>query len=56
MTEHAMAIEISSKKEGDELKKYLLSENFKEVLKACKWGNFQIDWRLFTYFKKDFYK
>jgi hypothetical protein len=56
MTEHAMAIEISSKKQGDELKKYLLSENFKKVLKACKWGNFQIDWRLFTYFKKDFYK
>jgi hypothetical protein len=56
MTQHAMAIDISSKKEGTELKKYLLGENFKKVLKACKWGNFGIDWVLFTYFKKDFYK
>jgi hypothetical protein len=56
MTNHAMAIEISSKKEGDKLKKYLLSENFKKVLNACSWSNFQIDWKLFTYFKKDFYK
>jgi hypothetical protein len=56
MTQHAMAITISSKKEGDELKKYLLSENFKKILDACKWGNFGIDWSLFAYFKKDFYK
>ena len=56
MTQGAMAIEISSKKEGIELKKYLLSPEFKKVLNACKWGNFRIDWKLFTYFKKDFYK
>ena len=56
MTNHAMAIEISTKKEGVELKKYLLSENFKKILNAFSWSNFQIDWRLFTYFKKDFYK
>ena len=56
MTQGAMAIEISSKKQGVELKKYLLSPEFKEVLKACKWGNFRIDWVLFKYFKKDFYK
>ena len=56
MTQHAMAITISSKKEGDELKKYLLSENFKKILDACSWSNFRVDWVLFTYFKKDFYK
>ena len=28
---------------------------FKNILKACSWSNFQIDWRLFTYFKKLFY-
>jgi hypothetical protein len=56
MTNGAMAIEISTKKEGEELKKYLLSPEFKEVLKACKWGNFRVEWTLFKYFKKDFYK
>jgi hypothetical protein len=56
MTQHAMGIEILSKKEGGEMKKYLLSNQFKKVLNACSWSNYQIDWRLFTYFKKDFYK
>jgi hypothetical protein len=56
MTQHAMAIEISSKEEGKELKNYLLSSEFQEILKTCMWGNFGIDWRLFSYFKKDFYK
>mgnify|MGYP000657265930 FL=1 len=56
MTSHAMAIEISSEEEGIELKKYLLSSRFKKVLNACSWSNFQIDWKLFTYLKKDFYK
>jgi hypothetical protein len=51
-----MAIEISSKEEGKELKNYLLSSEFQEILKTCMWGNFGIDWRLFSYFKKDFYK
>jgi hypothetical protein len=56
MTSHALAIKISTKKEGEELKNYLLSPNFQELLKACRWSNFQIDWKLFTYFKKYFYK
>jgi hypothetical protein len=56
MTSHAMAIKISTEDEGKELKKYLLSPEFKKVLNACSWSNFQIDWKLFTYFKKDFYK
>jgi hypothetical protein len=56
MTEGAMAIKISTKKEGDELKNYLLSSEFQEILKACKWGNFRVEWNLFAYFKKYFYK
>jgi hypothetical protein len=56
MTQGAMAIKISTKKEGVELKKYLLSENFKKILDACSWSNFRVEWNLFTYFKKDFYK
>ena len=56
MTQGAIAIIISSEKEGEELKKYLLNDKFKKILDSCSWGNFRIDWRLFTYFKKDFWK
>jgi len=34
----------------------LKSLNFKEILNSCSWSNYRIDWRLFTYFKKDFWK
>lgn len=56
MTSHAFAIEVDNEEEALEIKKCLLSDRFKEIIKSCSWGNFAIDWRLFTYFKKDFYK
>ena len=56
MTQGAMGIIIIDKEQGKNIKKALLSDKFNSVLKSCMWGNFRIDWRLFTYFKKDFYK
>jgi len=56
MTQGAIGIIIINKDEGENIKKALLSDKFKSVLKACRWGNFRIDWKLFTYFKKDFWK
>jgi len=56
MTQGAIGIIIINKDEGENIKKALLSDKFKSVLKACMWGNFRIDWNLFTYFKKDFWK
>ncbi len=56
MTEHAMAIQINNIEEGCFIKKIIESKKFKDILNACSWSNFQIDWRLFTYFKKDFWK
>lgn len=50
-----MAIEIDDLKEGEQIKKYIESEKFKKILKSCSWSNYSIDWRLFTYFRKDFY-
>ncbi len=55
MTQHAMAIK-DSKVNLQKIKKALDSKEFNEILKACLWSNFQIDWRLFTYLKKDFWK
>lgn len=56
MTQGSMAIKVDSIEEANYLKNCLLSDIFKDVLKSTSWGNFRIDWRLFSYFKKDFWK
>lgn len=55
LTEHAIGIVDKSSK-LDKILKTFKSDKMKELLRACLWGNFQIDWKLFSYFKKDFYK
>lgn len=47
---------INDKYEGEKIKNALMSDKFNSLLKSCMWGNFRIDWKLFTYFKKDFWK
>ena len=54
-TEHCFYIEIDSEEHGEKIKKALLSDQFKSILKSMIWSNFQIEWRLFRLFKKDFY-
>lgn len=54
MTQGAMGIKINNLTEGTHLRDALLSNKFNKLLCSCLWGNFRIDWRLFTYFKKDF--
>ena len=51
----AFGIPISSKKQGDDIVKAVNSNEFKEIIKATKWTAFQTDWRMFKYFKPDFY-
>jgi hypothetical protein len=55
MTQHAIAI-VDDIENLEYIKQALETDSFKDILKACLFGNFQIDWRLFTYFKKDFWK
>jgi hypothetical protein len=55
MTQHSIGIKINNIEEGNKIKKYIESIEFKNILNSCSWSNFQIDWRLFTYFKQDFY-
>ena len=54
ISEHAMAIPIINNNE-QQIYNAIKSEKFKDFLKSCMWSNFQIDWRLFTYLRKDFY-
>jgi hypothetical protein len=55
MTQQAMAI-TDTKVNLPKIKKTIESNEFQEILNACSWSNFRIDWRLFTYLKKDFWK
>ena len=56
MTQHSIGIKIDTLEEGEEIKEIIESIKFKDIIESCSWSNYQIDWRLFTYFKKDFYK
>jgi len=56
MTQGAMALKVESFEEAVNIRKALLSHKFSEFLKTVMWSNFQIDWRLFLYLKKDFWK
>jgi hypothetical protein len=56
MTQGCMAIPFDDINESHKIKKAIETMLFKNILKSCSWSNFRIDWRLFTYFKKDFYE
>ena len=56
LTQHSIGIKIYNIEEGDNIKKAIETEKFKDILLSCSWSNYQIDYILFTYFKKDFWK
>ena len=56
MSQGAMAIVVKSKAEATRLSTFLQSNFFKNILSSCMWGGFRIDWRLFTYFKDNFWE
>ena len=56
MTQNMFGIPITSEKQGDNIVKAINSNSFSEILKASKWGQYQIDYKMFKYFKPDFYK
>jgi len=55
MTQHAMALVVAGEEDAVKLKEFIKSNFFKNVLHACMYSGFQIDWRLFTYFKQNFW-
>jgi len=56
ITQNCFGIAIKSKREGENIIKAINSDRFKEVIAATKWGAFQTDWRMFKYFRADFWK
>jgi hypothetical protein len=55
-TDNCFAIKIKNENEGNLLCKAMNTKKFKEVIRSTKWSNFRTDWRMFKYFKKDFWK
>jgi hypothetical protein len=55
MTEHAMAI-ADKKQNLAKILRTLKSEKMKRLFAATLWSSFQIEWRMFSFFRKDFYK
>ena len=56
MTEHCIGIPVSGEEEAKKVKKAILSSTFERVISATSWSNFQIDWRIFNGFRKDWYE
>jgi hypothetical protein len=49
-------IVINDKNEGENICRAINTQRFMCLLKNNKWGSYNIDWRMFKYFKKDFWK
>ena len=56
LTQHSIGFKIKNEKEGKLLKQALMSEKFKDLINAMSFSNYQLDWRMFKYFKPDFYE
>ena len=56
MTQGAMAIPVDTSEEAEKVAKALETKEFANIINACSWSNFRVDWRMFKYFKKDFWK
>jgi hypothetical protein len=56
MCNNAFAIKVGSIDEAEKLKKAINSDLFAKVIESTKWGNFQIDYKMFKYLRKDFWK
>ena len=56
MSEVSFGIPIKNETEGDLVLKALETPKFKEIILATRWMTAQIDYRMFKYFKPDFYK
>ncbi len=53
---NTFSIPTTSKKHGDCLVEAINTDDFKEIIRATKWGTFQTDYKMFKYLKPDFYK
>jgi hypothetical protein len=56
LSECAIGIIINNEIEGLKISKFLVSNIFSKILKACLWSSFRIEWGMFKDLKKNFYE
>ena len=56
MSQICFGLPISTRQEGDDILKAVDTDVFKTIIKSTKWGAFQTDYRMFKYFRPDWYK
>jgi hypothetical protein len=56
MSKHIFGIKIDTEQEGKMIIKALSTDKFKKLSEGLIWGNYGIEWRVFKFIKKDFYK
>jgi hypothetical protein len=56
LTNGCIGIQISDIIEGEEYKKALESKKMLNIINSCLFSSYRIDWNIFKYFKKDFWK
>lgn len=56
MSQICFGLPIFSRQEGDDILKAVDTDVFKTIIKFTKWGAFQTDYRMFKYFRPDWYK
>lgn len=56
LCEFAFGIEIKDQEEGENIKKAIMSDKFKKIWSSIEWIYNSKEWRVFKYFRKDFWK
>jgi len=56
MSQLTFGIPIKNKTHGNLIVAAINTPEFKEIIKATKWAAFQTDWRMFKWFKPEFYR
>ena len=56
LTQFMFAIIIKNKEDGENIRKAITSEKFKKVWQAIQWMSNHKEWRVFKYFRSDFWK
>ena len=56
MCQNIFGIYVETNEQAKKICEALNSDKFKEILTATKWNNFNIDYKMFKYFRKDFWK
>ena len=56
MMQNSFGIKINSIEDALNIKNAIESDKFKKIIESTKWLNFQTDYKMFKYFREDFWK